>query len=261
MSIPVYYTETPDEKLKIIDSNGNEYYLPKTFEVRADPSAKKSNLMETAFSHGARDVSDGMQQPRTIEVSGKIWADTDAAYNLAWDALAKELLKENFKLQDRGRQINILKVIGVGHLFPSLRDLPYGEVSLQLLAVDPFWYSATTKTKVFNITSSPYVFQFDVAGNADTFPSILIENNANNIDFTLEHTTDSERKFRVQDAQALSGTEISVDCAVGSIARDGTDIISKFSGLFLRLLGGRENKMKYTGAACILTIQYREAYL
>jgi phage-related protein len=261
MSIPVYYTEAPDEKLKIIDSNGNEYYLPKTFEVRADPSAKKSNLMETAFSHGARDVSDGMLQPRTIEVSGKIWANTDAAYNLAWDALAKELLKENFKLQDRGRQINILKVIGVNHAFPSLRDLPYGEVSLQLLAVDPFWYAITTKTKVFNITSSPYIFQFDVAGNSDTFPLIKILNGASNTDFKLEHTTDSERELRVQDAQALINTEIVVDCSVGSVTRDGTDIISKFSGLFLRLLGGRENRMKYIGAACTLTIQCREAYL
>jgi len=261
MSIPVYYVEAPDEKLKIIDSNENEYYLPKTFEVRADPSAKKSNLMETAFCHGARDVSDGMQQPRTIEVSGKIWADTDEAYNLAWDALAKELLKENFRLQDRGRQINILKVIGVNHLYPSLRDLPYGEVSLQLLAVDPFWYSAVTKTKIFSITSSPYVFQFDVAGNADTFPLIIFLNGASNVDFKLEHTTDSEREFRVQDAQALINTEIIVTCALGSITRDGTDIISKFSGLFLRLLGGRENKMKYTGAACTLTIQYRETYL
>jgi hypothetical protein len=263
MSIPVYYTAAPDERLKIIDSVGNEFYLPSKFEIRSEPIAKKQGLMDVAFAHGARDVSDGKMTTRTIEVTGKIWAATDAAYNTAWDNLAKEIIKENFKLQDRGRQINVLKIAEINHAFPSQVNYRYGEVSINFLCIDPFWYAVSAKSKQFGPTpGSPLdIFQFDVLGNIEVYPVITILNQANNTDFTLEAVTDGAKSFRIQDAGALTGTTIEVDCALGTVKRGSTNIIDKFSGFFLRLLGGRENKFHYTGADCTITFNFKEAWL
>lgn len=261
MAIPVVYVADSDERPKIIDADGNEFILPKTFNVRSEPAAKKQALMDVAFAHGARDVSDGKMSPRVIEVSGKIWADTDDAYNTAWDALAVQIVKENFKLQDRGRQINVWKVQDIQHAFPSLVNYRYGEVALQLLCLDPFWYAIAAKTKTFSLTTSPQIFQFDVLGNADVYPVITIASLASNTDFTLEATSDAAASFRIQDSGALNGTSIVVDCVAGTVKRDGTDIISKISGQFLRILGGRENRFTYTGAHANIVFSYKEAWL
>jgi hypothetical protein len=164
MAIPVVYVANSDSRPKIIDADGNEFTFPKTFNVRSEPAAKKQAVIDVAFAHGARDVSDGKMSQRVIEVSGKIWATTDADYNTAWDALATQIVKEQFKLQDRGRQINVWKVQDIQHAYPSLVNYRYGEVTLQLLCLDPFWYAIAAKTKTFSLTTSPQIFQFDAWG-------------------------------------------------------------------------------------------------
>jgi len=261
MAIPVIYVEAADEKIKIIDSMGQEFYLPKTFEVRSEPIAKKSALLDVAYSHGAKDVSDGMFAQRVIEISGKIWAFSDSEYNAKWDALAEQIIKEDFKVQNRDRQIRIRKIEEVSHEYPSNVGYNYGIVTIRMLAVDPFWYGKTAKMKEITITSSPYEFQWDIGGKIEVFPTIIFENLADNPDFRLENETDSARELRIQDSLNTSGTTVTVDCVNGTVKRGTTDIISKFSGMFLRLLGGRSNLFKYTGAVVKITMQYFECWI
>jgi len=248
-------------KIKIIDSIGQEYTLPKTFELRSDPSARRSNLLDLAFTHGAKDVSDGKFAPKFIEVTGKIWADTDAAYNTKWDALAEHLIKENIRIQNRDRQIYLKKIVGISHDYPSPVSYHYGEVSITFLAADPFWYSKNAQEKETSVTSSPKLFQYDIGGKMETWPIITIDNNADNFNFTLINKTDADRTFQIIDTGAGSGTTIVIDCKAGTVKRGATDIISTFSGLFLRLLGGRTNEFSYTGANCDITMQYFEAWI
>jgi len=261
MAIPVIYTEAADQKIKLIDSAGQEFYLPKTFELRSEPIAKKSAILEVAYVHGAKDVSDGMFAQRVIEISGKLWAFSDAVYNSKWDALAEHLIKEDFRIQNRGRQIRIRKIEEVSHEYPSNVGYGYGVVTIRMLACDPFWYGITAMQKEITITSSPYQFQWDIGGKVETFPTIIILNNADNADFKLENTTDSARELRVQDALNVNGTTVTVDSVNGTVKRGTTDIISKFSGMFLRLLGCRANLFKYTGANCKITMNYFEAWI
>jgi len=249
------------EKISIIDSLGQEFVLPKTFELRSEPIARRSTLLDMAFTHGARDVSDGMFTSRYIEVSGKIWAYSDAEYNQKWDALAEHLIKENIKIQNKGRQIRIKKIVAINHDYPSQVGYHYGELSITFLAGDPFWYAKNASVKEIEVTSSPKIFELDVGGKVETWPIITIENASDNTDFKLENTTDDEREFRLQDAGALNGTTIIIDCENGTVTRDGNNVISVFSGLFLRLLGGRLNQFKYTGANCTITFQYFNAWI
>lgn len=261
MTIPVLYTEASDQKVKLIDSLGQEFYFPKTFEVRSEPIAKKSSLLDVAYIHGAKDISDGMFSQRIIEISGRIWAYTDAEYNAKWDALAEHLVKEDFRVQNRGRQIHIRKVEDISHEYPSNVGYNFGEVKVRLLAADPFWYGTTAMQKQVSVTSSPNEFQWDIGGKVEVFPTILVYNSADNPDFKIENTTDSARELRIQDSLNVNGTTITIDCANGTVMRGTTDIIAKFSGLFLRLLGGRANLLKYTGANATVTFQYYEAWI
>jgi len=249
------------EKIKIIDSIGQEFVLPKTFELRSEPSARRSNLLDTAFIHGAKDVSDGMFTPRHIEITGKIWAESDIEYNQKWDALAEHLIKENFRIQHRDRQLRLLKVVEISHEYPSPVSFHYGEVSIILVAADPFWYSKSAQQKERGVITSPDTFQFDIGGKMETWPIITIANNADNFDFKLENITDTNRELRIQDTGATNGTTIIIDCKEGTAMRGATNLIAVFSGLFLRLLGGRTNQFQYTGANCDITIQYFEAWI
>jgi phage-related protein len=247
--------------MKIIDADFNEYTMPKTFHVRAEPVARKQAILDVAFCHGAKDVSDGKMTHRIIEVSGRIWAATDEDYNDKWDDLAKELVKENILIEDRGRRIKVLKAVEIEHVYPSQVDYRYGEVSINFLCLDPFWYAAAAESKQFEITESPKTVKFDCGGNVDVYPVIQITCTNDNTDFTLKSVTDGDKEFRIQDPGALAGQVIEVDCAKGTVKRGTTDIISKFTGLFLRILGGMENEFVYTGANCTLKFMYKEAWL
>lgn len=261
MAIPVIFTPDSDQKIKIIDSLGQEFFMPKTFELRSEPIAKKSALLDVAYCSGAKDVSDGMFSQRVIEISGKIWAASDAEYNSKWDALAEHIVKEDFKIQNRDRQIRIKKIDDISHEYPSNVNYNYGVVTIRMLAVDPFWYGKTAQGKYISIPTGPLEFQWDIGGKVETFPIITITNFADNFDFKLENETDNSREFRIQDTANLLGMTVTIDCQAGTVMRGTTDIISKFSGLFLRLLGGRSNLFKYTGANCALLMQYFDAWI
>ena len=261
MLIPVVYTEAAEEKIKIIDADGQEFYFPKTFELRSEPVAKKSSILQAAYVHGVLDVSDGMFGSRIIEISGKIWAASDAEYNTKFDALAEHLIKEDFRVQNRGRQITIRKINSISHDYPSTVGYPWGEVSITMLAADPFWYALNAQAKEITVIASPRSFTLGIGGKIEVYPTIVFNNHVANTDFTLRNVTDSNREFRIQDAAAAGGTVITVDCKEGTVLRGTTDIAPSFSKLFLRLLGGRDNVFTYTGANCKITTQYREGYL
>ena len=263
MTIPVVYipVPVPDERISIIDSLGQTYYFPQTFAVRSEPIARKSDIIETAYVHGAKDVSDGMFSQRVIEISGKLWANTDAEYNQKWDALSEQLAKVDFRVRYRAREINIKKIEDISHEYPERMGCRFGEVSVRLLALDPFWYGIAEKEKEIAIVNSPTTFQWTIGGKVEVFPIITVENQADNTDFTLENETDGEREFRIQDALNLNGTTVVIDCIEGTVKRGTVDLISNFSGMFLRLLGGRGNKFNYTGGNCIISAAYKEGYV
>ena len=248
-------------KIKLFDALGQEYILPKSFELRSDPGGRRTQALETAFIHGAKDVSDGMFTPKIITITGKIFATTDALFNAKWDPFQTHLIKENFKIQDKGRQINIKRILEITKEYPSPVNYHWGEISIAMLAEDPFWYATAATQKQKAITSSPNEFQYDIGGVVETYPIITIENNAANTNLTFQNITDGNRSFQIQDAGAANGTVIVINCKTGTVVRDTTNIIADFSGLFLRLLGGQQNVLKYTGADCDITLQYFEAWI
>lgn len=265
MAIPVLYNPGTDGSLAIIDSDGNVYNLPQGIQVRSIPFARQSETLKRAFGHGARDVADGTYLPRSLELYHVHAAETDAAYLTKWDELAEKLLVlEDFWLRAGTRQIQIKRVTEFNETFGDGFRLRLGEYAAMLLAEDPRWYRTTTS--VHNIVTggaSPYQFSVYVGGTAELHPVITIENLADNADFKVEHMGDEASRWsRLQDAGALSGTTIEIDCVNGTVTRDGvTSVIQYMTGLFLRLLPNRDNVLRYTGASANIRLTHRWAYL
>jgi len=247
---------------KLIDSIGNELELPQTFNVRAIPVGRRTSILDIAYSDGGRDYSDGCFTPRRVEISGQLWALTDAELNDKWDALATFLARENLKIQFRGRYINTVRVEEISHSDPSRVDYHISNVALRFLCVDPFWYALSSKTVLVETGGvSPLDINVTVAGNIPVFPEVRITNNADNVSLSLKNSSDGDRGFTFADPAALSGTVLIVNSRTGAVTLDGSDKISAFSGIFVRLLGGVDNTLVYTGASAKVEVFYREAWL
>ena len=265
MAIPVLYSPGTDGSLAIIDSDGNVYNLPSGFQVRSIPFARQSEPIKRAYGHGARDVADGTYLPRSLELYHIHAAETDAAYLAKWDELVEKILViEDFWLRAGTRQIQIKRVTEFNEAFGDGFRLRLGEYAAILLAEDPRWYRTTASVHDLATAGvSPYLFSVFVGGTAELHPVITIENLANNADFKIEHLgDDSARWIRLQDAGALNGTTIEIDCVNGTVYRDGaTSVIQYATGLFLRLLPNRDNSLRYTGASANIRLTHRWAYL
>jgi len=250
------------DRPKLIDSVGNELELPKTFNVRSAPVGRRTAVLEAAYSDGAKDYSDGCFTPRRVEISGNLWAATAEEYNAKWDELAAFLVRENLRIQYLGRVIYTKRVEQINYTDPVAADIYFGKVALTFLCTDPFWYKLITQTKIYETGgTSPYQMVFAVDGNVPIFPRIKITNLANNTSFSFKNSSDGNRQFTFADAAALNGTVVDIDCAKGTVLLGTASKIESFSGLFLRLLGGQDNTIVYTGANAKIEIFFREAWL
>lgn len=261
MAIGIWYEGLVEGRLKLIDSAENEYIFPKGFSIIDIPTQKRSSVVQVAYTHGAKDIGDGKIAERIIKITGKLWENTQTEFFITWSNIIRELSKENFQLEYFGKRINIIRTINIAEAFDERLWYPFSTIEFDCLAVDPFWYSVDKTIKQFTASSSPYFFSFTSIGNIESFPIIKVKNNANNFDFKIYNMSDAESYFRLQDSGATAGKEIIIDCKAGTVKRDGTDVIQYFSGEFIKVLGGRENQIKYEGANANIAIEYYEAYL
>jgi hypothetical protein len=263
--IPVLYTAGATGALAIVNALGDVYYLPPSFTVRTVPSAKRIEPYKVAYANGAKDVSDGKFSERTLELAGTIFAETDEDYRALWDEIASQLLvNEDYYLRAGTRQIKIKRCSTLNEDWPEGARLRIGNLAASLVALDPFWYKTTAAVvDLATAGATTYGFSFLVGGTVECHPVIRVECLAANADFTIENTGDgSGRAIRVQDPAATAGTVIEIDCAAGTVIKDGaTNIIQYASGLFPRLLPNRINLFEYTGASANVRFTYYWAWL
>jgi len=247
--------------LKLKDTDLNELTLNDTFRLGSFSWKKRSKTAEAAFSHGGRDMADGMLRVRVLQIEGIVQGVNQAAYEAAYFELTSWLYKEDLQLSyGVSNYIKVKRISNFKHSFVEGGFLRIAKVAFTCVCEDPFWYDAALTSDTQTVTSSPWVFVLANDGSAETYPIFTITAIANNTDMTLANATDDNRKLRYQDTGFYIGSVVVIDCHEGTVTRDGTNLISAFDGSFLPLLKG-SNSLEYTGADVTILTEYRERKL
>ena len=235
------------DTLKIIDSQSNEYTFDESFGIVSSPFSVRNKSSQRAFSHGAKDVSDGMVDKRIVEVRGQIWGDTISSYNSKMDDFYEALYKQDQKLyKDANRYLNVKKATVItprlaANNFPRLSN-----VVIKFFCEDPFWYSVSKTEYNESITETPHEWNVENQGIVEVHPIITITNDGSYASLSLKNKTDDNALFTYDDSNLASGASVVIDCQEGTVLRSTTDTIRYLTGSFLRLLKG-VNTLEITG--------------
>lgn len=232
--------------LKIV-KDGITWDLPNNFHLIDVGFQRRMELIAKAFADGGADRGDDMIDIRTLSLEGQLFANMDSQYDNKWNELVIKLTQKNFYLEDGDWRILIGRAGMIGQAFPRGLRKRLGEIEIELVALDPFWYYKNLSSKGENCPTPPTQFVVLNGGSYAVCPIIKIIANANNPDMTVKNIADGDVLFSYQDTGFTIGKELVVDCKEGKVELDGTNTIRYFNGQFLRLLPGN-NTIEYDGA-------------
>jgi len=125
---------------------------------------------------------------------------------------------------------------------------------------EPFSRFINWSRHVETISSSPDAFDLTAGGNVFTKPVIYVIADQGGAvdDCTLENLTTGESVSYL--GTIASGDTLVIDCLAETVENDGADDLANHTGDFLHLLSGL-NKMKFTGDACTLKIDWVKRWI
>ena len=236
--------------LILVDPSAASFTLPDNFTIKGMSFKKRQRVVNIAYKDGGRQVGDAMIDTRLVEIEGILYGVDEATYLTNKNLLFKWITKTDLKLYFiAGRYINVKQISNVAHNFAEGGFDRFARIKLTCLCEDPFFYYDAGSTDIQNPVASPTFFTINNAGDFIVFPVITITNAAANVSFTLKNTTDDNRYFTFADVLSAPGDVIVIDCAAGTVQKNGINRIDLLEGDFLRLLSGN-NDFEYTGAAC-----------
>jgi phage-related protein len=233
------------------DADGNTLQFPSKFYVRSESLSRRSNLVQLPYVNISKETADGCFNPRRIDVSGILYARDEETANALLDAINAFSYRKGVELWFKGRRIRIDKLLEMTIADSGKIGFLYN-ISIGYLAADPFWYSEE-KTEII----SGFPHNFDVGGTADTMPVITINVSSSGSSITL---TVNDQECHIA-YSFTDGDAVEIDSYNGIVKINGNDAIALFSGLFPKLMGGKENIVECEGPTATMTIQYSEAYI
>lgn len=221
-----------------IVKNGDVWQLPDNFHLTDIGFRRRTKPVPKVFSHGGADKSDSMIEVRYLSLEGSLSAKNDIEYDNKWNELVLKISQKDFYLRDGNQQILIHQAKKVDQPFAKGLRKRLGEIEIDLVALDPFWYSTIKSEDEETITGSPQEWNVTNNGNMEVHPIITITNNGSYGAIVMKNMTDDERMFTYEDLAFKNGAYVVIDCVNGTVKRGatGTDTIRFFSGSFLRLL-------------------------
>jgi len=237
-----------------------DYALPKYVVLSAADLSKRVDATSKMFAHGGINTADNKVDYREIEIVITINQSTTAEYFAVVDLLKRYLSQSDYKLYiTSDRYINISNLSSISETYIDGWYLKKAELTITLLALDPFWYTGTA-TSMTTITATGQSFKVTNSGSIDSPATITITATDACTSISLTNTTDSGRIFSYADVSFLSGTVLVVNTTDGTVELDGTSTINYLTGTFLSLLPGN-NVFTYTGGTCTIEISYPVRWL
>lgn len=252
------------DRIKIV-KDADEFFLPPRLVIMDDQLKVRSNPGSRVFAHGASDVADGKIAQKILRIEGVVdhlGPERTVFFNQV-QLIRQKMLQTDYKLYlGDSYYINVNKVLQIKDDYLESDNYNASRLTIDLLCLDPFWYSDDEQEKTETITATPTSFVVNNVGRVETFPVITITATGALPDFVLENETDVQSdgdglKFRYTDPGLFAGDVLVIDCVEGTVKRGATNYIRYFTGAFLKLLAG-DNTLTYTGADCSIKVEWFE---
>ena len=235
---------------------GSYTFPNQTFELQELPLDNDIREEKIPRKHGAI-VSSPFIKTRRIKIKGFIHNDVVETSHTQLMEMQEGLLagEEQFKYRS-DRYINCY----LRKINPKPQegtDKAVIEISIDLVAQVPFFYSDTAYSIAKDITGTTHVFDVSSGGNVFSEPVISICATGGTIDddIQLENITNANQLFKFRGIVA-NGETLEIDSSDLTVENNALDGISNFEGDFITLLAG-SNEFQYVGADARVTVDYR----
>lgn len=246
--------------MHVIKDN-ERYDLPKLSALTGLSVSTRNTATSKMFQHGGLNTADNKVDYREIEISIFINGKNQRDYLAQVDELKRYLVRANQKLYiTEDRYINISSLSSISEEFLSGYYLTRGNLTVTLMALDPFFYSAYDVQHSVTITATGQQFYVNHPGNIDTPVIITITASELLSNISLCNETDNGRLMTYSDANFTASTSLVISNIDGTVELDGDNTINNFSGTFLSLLSG-DNLFTWTGGSCTITMNYSVRWL
>ena len=248
-------------------AEGDQVILPASLTLEGDDCDLRVDSDERALSDGSA-AWGGQVKARRAVVSGLVGDGTstpEATRALLRQLRAAAARQDQYLATDQGAdhflRLRLLESCDVR--WQALWGRSLAQVRLSWLLADPFWYS-TAVGQVHEDLAGAGSIAVDTGDLATWWmPPILTLTAPAGVavpTVTLVNETDGGVGLTYSDPAFADGATVVIDCERGTVRRDGVDSIRYLGGRPLRLLPGL-NTLSYTGAACAVTIQWRERWI
>ena len=255
--------------LILTDADSNTYDFNNNFIITGKTVNTSIQMLEGAYSSGGRNVGDGFPRTSTITIAGMLSVGVLADFETAERAMKQACLKGGYLTLSNDTVSRRYTVIFAGMTETARRtegqekhlDQVHKTYSIRFALQSPFQEDITA-TDDDNVLAGDDTVTITNSGDFLVKPVITIDadQSVDIPEFTIINTTDGSMSFTYTDASFESGDSVVIDCAAGTVKRNGGDTKENFSGNFVRLLTG-SNSIDYEGAACTLTFTFRKVYL
>lgn len=259
--------------IKLKNSSNTEVYeFPSGCELVAEPWVKRQDTEPRAYQHGAVKISDEKVETRVIFVHGIFNVDgVNATYGATLAANLKKMKQqcytEDLRLYPGSQYTDeYYNVECLNFEAEFLGTITIVEINIEFICSDPFrYYKDETTDSETGITSSPHAYTVTNGGDAEIFPVITFTGGVST-DLTkikVANAEDGGKYFEVTTAIG-NGNVVEIDCQEGTCEKDSSDIMSSFSGAFIKLASGTNNiTLTLTGTVGTVSnvMVFRKKYL
>jgi phage-related protein len=216
------------------------------------------NAVTVPRRHGALITESVVEDARTINVAGRISADTASGLRDLLDALSELFTRRGKRLQLWDDRYIVAYKATFAFAYVVGSALRAVDFTLQFFCPDPFWYGTSAETTNYDlteadvpldITNNKYrrTITINNPGSAYIFPLITVTTGLEPLTTIVVRNITSGRYF-VYTGTLPIGKALVIDMANFTVNNDGVEDLTNFQGDFFALQPG-DNEIQIEGTA------------
>ncbi len=253
-------------------SNTIVYEFPSGCNIISEPWSKRQDSEPRAYQNGVTRTGDEKVNERIISLHGifgvsGVNATYGATVVLNLREMQKQCNTEDLRLYPGSQytdQYYNVELFNFEHNFVG--KIGIVEIFIDFQVVKPFrnYKDETTDTEA-GITASPHAYTVSNGGDEAVYPVWTFTGGASTvITSTKIANAEDGAKYFTYTGSIGNADAVVIDCAEGTVKRNGTSNINNFTGTFLKLASGTNNltiTLVGTVGTCSCVAVFRKKYL